>query len=312
MRQAKRILGVIAVMTTLLLSLTACNSKSGAPAASGPDNSARQGWPQVLHYSVVPGESQEAIAKTFKPLVDDLSQALGMPVEFYIPTDYTALIEAMRTKKVDVAEFGPFSYIIANERSGAEAFAVGAKSPAEAFYQSLIIVPDESSAQTLDDLRGKKFLFVDPASTSGNLFPHVMLAKHFGLASAQEVDKIFSNVSFSGGHDASALAIAKGDADGAAVSSSNLKRYVDKGMLKESDYKVIAESDPIPIDPTTYRQDLPEDLKQKIKEFFLSYKNPTLFAEWGINGFFPIADSDYDMVRETARILNMSPEELLK
>lgn len=319
MSKRKSIAVLFVGMMILLLVLSACSAQDQPDASAGggsnqsvPEDNSKKGWPEVLHYSVVPGESQESLAKTFEPVVEDLSEALGMEVEFYIPTDYTAVIEAMRTQKVDVAEFGPFSYIIANERSGAEAFAVAAKSPEEAFYTSVIIVPDESPAKTLDDLKGKKFLFVDPASTSGNLFPHVMLAKHFGLKTADEVDKLFSSVSFSGGHDASALAIAKGDADGAAVSSSSLKRFVDKGLLKDSDYKVIAESSPIPVDPITYRKDLPEDLKQEIKDFFLSYQNEEIFAERGINGYFPIEDSDYDIVRETAEILNMSPEELLK
>ncbi len=288
--------------------VTGCGNDSNA---SG-NTSVPNGWPEVLRYSIVPGEGAEKVAKTTKPVAEDLSKFLGIKVEVFTPTDYTSVIEAMRTKNLDIAEFGPFSYIIAHERSGAEVFALAAKSPEEAFYNSIIIVPGNSAAKSLDDLKGKKFLFVDPASTSGNLFPHFMLAKHFGLNAAEDVDKLFSAVSFSGSHDASILAISKGDADGAGVSSSILKSMIDSGQIKESDVKILEKSDPIPIDPTAYRSDLPEDLKAKIKEFFLSYNNEELFKEKGINGYFEIGDSNYDVVRDVADTLKMSPDDLLK
>jgi phosphonate transport system substrate-binding protein len=288
--------------------VTGCGNNSNA---SG-DTSAPSGWPEVIKYSMVPGEGAEMVAKTAKPIAEDLGKFLGIKVEVFTPTDYTSVIEAMRTKNLDIAEFGPFSYIIAHDRSGAEAFAVAAKSPEEAFYNSYIIVPGNSTAKTLDDLRGKKFLFVDPASTSGNLFPHYMLAKHFGLSKPEDVDKLFSAVSFSGSHDASILAVSKGDADGAGVSNAILTRMIESGQIKESDVKILKKSDPIPIDPTTYRSDLPDDLKAKIKEFFLSYNNEELFKERGINGYFEIEDSNYDVVRDVADTLKMNPDDLLK
>jgi hypothetical protein len=90
-----------------------------------------------------------------QPLADDLGKALGIKVKIFVPTDYTAVIEAMRTKKVDVAEFGPFSYIIAHDRSNAQAFATYGESKEKTFYKSLIIVPAKSTVKTIDDLKGK-------------------------------------------------------------------------------------------------------------------------------------------------------------
>lgn len=303
------------IFLPVLLAVLALAVLAGCSSAGGNANksaSVPEGWPEVLHYGVVPGESQETIARTYKPVVDALSEYLGIKVEMYMGTDYTSMIEAMRTKKLDVAEFGPFSYVIAHERSGAEAFATPAKSPEEAFYYSLIIVPAKSNINTLDDLKGKKFLFVDPVSTSGNLIPHAMLAKHFGVLSAAEVDALFSSVSFSGGHDASILAVARGDADGAGISSSTLEKMIKSGALEESDIRVIKKSDPIPKDPVAYRSDLPQDLKDKIREFFLNFKNEEFFKEMGINGYYPTDDSKFDVIRKVVKALNLTPEELLK
>lgn len=142
--------------------------------------------------------------------------------------------------------------------------------------------------------------------------PHYEFMKQFGLKTMEEVDKIFANVSFSGSHDASILAIAHGDADGAAVASNALEKMIQNGQVKESDIKIIKESDPIPQDPITFRGDLPKDLQDKIKDFFLNYNNPELFKQLKISGYYPIDDSKYDGIRDIAKTLNMSPEQLLK
>jgi phosphonate transport system substrate-binding protein len=139
-----------------------------------------------------------------------------------------------------------------------------------------------------------------------------MLAEHFGVSSAAEVDALFSSVSFSGGHDASILAVARGDADGAGISSSTLEKMIKSGALKESDIRVIKKSDPIPKDPVAYRSDLPQDLKDKIREFFLNFKNEEFFKEMGINGYYPTDDSKFDVIRKVVKALNLTPEELLK
>ncbi|WP_248927626.1 phosphonate ABC transporter substrate-binding protein [Paenibacillus hamazuiensis] len=286
---------------------------SGAQQGAQPVQAAAK-WPEVLRLGVLPGEEEGKLSRGNKQFVEDLGKELGIKTELYIGEDYTAVVEAMRTKKIDLASFGPFSYIIAAERSGAVAMAVKAKNESEAFYHSLIVVPANSKAQKIEDLKGKTFLFADPASTSGHLFPRALMMKQLNITNDQ-VEKFFSNVSFSGGHDKSILAIAKGTADGAGVCDSCIKRVVDAGLVKESDYRVLATSDPIPQSPLAYRKDLPADLVEKIKQFILNYhkdnKNPAFFGG-GTQQFFLVDDSKYQVVRDTAKALNMSPEELLK
>lgn len=294
----------------LVVALAGCSSKS----TSGDENttaSNQNEWPEVLRFGSIPGENQQEISRRYQNMIDALSKELGIKVEMFVGTDYTAVIEAMRNKKLDVAEFGPFSYIIAKERSNATAFSTPAKSETEAFYQSYIIVPAKSTATSIQDLKGKKMLYVDPASTSGNLFPRAMVMKETGLA-ADQVDSFFGNVSFSGGHDASILAVANGDADAAAAASSTLEQMIKKGVIKESDVKIIAKSEPIPNDAIAYRGDLPKDLVEKVDSFFKNYKDQQLFEELDINGFYPVEDKQYDVVRDVAKSLNLSPEQLLK
>ncbi|RCW51719.1 phosphate/phosphite/phosphonate ABC transporter substrate-binding protein [Paenibacillus prosopidis] len=271
-------------------------------------------WPEVLRVGVLPGEEEGKLSRGNQKFVEDLGAELGIKTELFVGDDYTAVIEAMRTKKIDIASFGPFSYIIAAERSGAIPFAVKAKSLEQAYYESWIVVPADSTAQTLEDLKGKTFLFADPASTSGHLFPRAVFIKQLGITT-EEVETYFSNLSFSGGHDKSILAIAKGTADGAGVCSSCVQKVIDAGLVKETDFRIIAKSDPIPTSPFTYRAGLPGDLVEKIKAFMFEYHTMEPEAGFFSNGtqkFFPIEDKAYQVVKDTAKALNMSPDELLK
>ncbi len=318
MLKKSKVLMLTGVLAATSLFAAACGvqeatkpAQTGAPAAAEAPKDPRDAWPKVLRVGSIPGEDQETVSRRLGKLTEDMGKELGIKVEFFVGSDYTATIEAMRAKKLDIASFGPFAYILANERSGAMAMAVGAASPEAAFYTSQIIVPAKSNIQKLSDLKGKKFLFVDPASASGHLFPRSYLVSELGIKN-EEMDKFFGNLSFSGGHDASILAIARGDADGAAVASSILSRLITQKLVKEEDIRIIGTSKPIPSSPVSYRKDLPADLVEKIKTFYTTYKNEELFKELKITGYYPVDDKQYDVVRDTAKALGMSPEQLLK
>ncbi|MGO4371539.1 phosphate/phosphite/phosphonate ABC transporter substrate-binding protein [Paenibacillus sp. MCAF20] len=269
-------------------------------------------WPDVLRIGSLPMEDGEASRNTDQ-FAKDLGEYLNIKVETFEGEDYNMMIEAMRSKKIDITTYGPFGYIIATERSGAKLLAEMSNGPGTE-GTSVIIVPKDSPAQTIADLKGKSFLFADPASTTGHLYPRATIMKELGITN-EEVDTFFSNVSFSGGHDKSLLAIANGDADGAATCSQCIKMIADAGLIKAEDIRVIGESEPIKGGGAlSYRGDLPTDLVEKIREFALGYaeKNPEYFKALGVAGFFPGEESDFDGVREVAKLLNMSPEEMLK
>jgi len=270
-----------------------------------------KGWPTTIHLGSLPMEDGE-MGRGGNRFAEDLSKHLGIEVQIFEGEDYNTMIEAMRTGNIDLTTYGPFGYVLAVERSNAQLMASLGNGPGSE-SSSVFIVPSDSDAKSVLDLQGKTFLFADPASTSGHLFPRAKLMKDLGISS-EEVLKFFSNVSFSGGHDKSVLAIANGDADGAAVCGQCIDMIAGAGLVDASAVKVIGESDPIPGGGAlAYREGLPEDLVAAIKEFALSYHeiNPEYFASMGASGFYEAADSSFDGVREVAKLLDMSPEEML-
>jgi phosphonate transport system substrate-binding protein len=304
---------VVLLLLSLIVTTSGCSLLSAA--AKDP---AKAGWPKQLTIGLIPGEDQEKVSARFGPLATYLEGKLGIPVKFFVGTDYSAVIEAMRNKHIDVGGFGPFSYVIAESRSGCEAFAVSLSKPgASPTYFSYIIAREDRGIKQLTDLKGKSFAFVDPASTSGHLFPRAMLCGELKITSDQ-LDKWFSSTRFSGGHDASFLAVLNGDVDGAAISSSQWTRgreaFKDHPALGA--VKIVLESKPIPSSPTALRKDLPATLKQAIRDAYYNIANEPSLAQWRelhkiLGGYVPIKDSDYAVIRDTAKALNLGPDELL-
>jgi phosphonate transport system substrate-binding protein len=238
-------------------------------------------------------------------LLDHLHKALQMEVRPFVATDYNGVVEALRSKKLDLALLGPFSYVLATTVADVEAFALLETEKQGPTYRSVIIARKDHGVHDLKDLAGKTFAFVDPSSTSGHLFPKAALVK-----AGYNPDTYFSRVIFSGGHDASALAVQNGKVEGAAIADALLDIAYSRGMLKQEEIAVVWTSEPIPGAPVAYRRDLPADLKAKIRAAFAQIQNMPWGPKTTIKRWVPTNDAAYDVVRDTAKVLNLDLKKL--
>ena len=254
-----------------------------------------------LLVGLIPSEDSRAMISQSQAMMDKLSAALGMPVKPFVAADYNGVIEALRSKRLDVAYLGPFSYVLGATVADIEAFAVAeTKKAGRTSYQSYIITHKDSGIKTVADLKGKNFAFVDPSSTSGHLFPKAGLIK-----AGFNPDKDFGRVIFSGSHDSSSIAVQNKKVDAAAVADRILEAAINKGVVKREDIVIIWKSDPIPESPTVWRKDLPPELKKRIQAAFLEVKDIPWSDQGTLNGFHPTTDGAYDIIRETAKSLNL-------
>ena len=254
----------------------------------------------VLNMGLVPGEDPRVMVNDNQALLDHLQKSLHMEVKPFVATDYNGVIEALRSKKLDVALLGPFSYVLATTIADVEAFALLETQKQGATYRAVIIARKDHGVTSLKDLAGKTFAFVDPSSTSGHLFPKAALIK-----AGYNPDTYFSRVIYSGGHDASAIAVQNGKVDAAAIADALLEVAYSRGMLKADEVRVIWTSEPIPGAPVVYRRDLPEDLKAKIRAAFGKIHDMPWGPKMTIKRWVPTNDAAYDVIRETARVLGL-------
>lgn len=267
-------------------------------------------WPEVVRIGVLPEEDHAVMFERYESFQEHFREVLGIPVEMYFGEDFTAMIEAMRFGHIEVSKFGPFAYILAADRADAVAFKQGVMDADEPTYQSYIITHADTGIDSLEDLEGSNFGWVDPASASGYMFPRAHLVQETGVSDA-DMDDWFGNVVYTGGHDASVRNVIAGDIDAAAVSDSQIIRMERDEYEGIEDIVVIGETDPIPRSPEAYRGDLPESLVEALKEAYATFDDEEfLVAHNYHDGFIPVDDEAYDVVRNTAEALGVSPEDL--
>jgi phosphonate transport system substrate-binding protein len=303
--------GLLAGSVVLLCLFLGCAQAAKESSVS----SVPAGWPAEVVMCYLPNEATEEYAEYRGMVQGDLSAFLGIKVTEVNAADYNAVVEAMRTGHADIASFGPVTYVQAVERAGVEAMVVVAPfgDKSQAGYTSKIIVKAGSPIKALSELRGKTFAFVDPASTSGNYVPTLELMNAFSGMSNEDFHtngRFFSSVSFSGRHQNGLQAVLNGDVDSAPIASDVLEGELAAGRVAESDFTVIHQSPLIPNAPISIRKELPADLRARVKEFFLGYKNSDYFQfmlGWPPERqpeFVEANDRDLDYVRDLmARVM---------
>lgn len=296
----KKLLKSMAALT-LCLSMTACSKEESSGLGENND------WPEELVLIQMPNENNPNAGTVHAEFSQALSEYLGIPVKEMEGGDYTASIEGMAAKNIDVTLVSPMSYFQAKERAGAELLV---STPMSDYRTVFITKADRDDINSLEDLKGKSFAFVDQASSSGYLWPKTTLVKELKLDPDQLETSgyYFDTVAFSGSHPTTAMGVAMGDYDAGAVAGMMVDGLVQAGQLKENELKVIAQTDTIPNPSYVVREDLPQDLKDKIKEFFLTYDNADYFKE--IHGdenirFVDVDESIYDSVKEMLDLLHL-------
>ncbi len=256
---------------------------------------------QTLRVGLIPSEDSRAMLAQSKDILDALEKNLGTKVQGFVATDYNGVIEAMRAKHIDVAYLGPFSYVLATTVTPVEAFVIAeTKKAGRTFYHSQIITLASSGIKTLDDLKGRNFAFVDPASTSGYVFPLAGLIK-----AGMEPRRDFKNVIFTGAHDANAVAVANGKVDAATIADRILDAAIAKGHIMAEQIHVVWRSAPIPESPMVWRRDLSDELKARVKAAFLAIRDMNWSDQGALNGFKETNDAAYDVIREAAKLANL-------
>lgn len=262
---------------------------------------AAQAQQAELRIGLIPSEDAQAMIRASQQVMDQLADKTGMKVRPFVANDYNGVIEALRSGKLDIAYLGPFSYVLAAEVAQAEAFAVAVtKKTGKSAYHSIVITRRDKGLDSVAKLKGRSFSFVDPTSASGHLFPKAGL-----MTDGFDPDKHFSRVIFSGSHDANIMAVANNKVDGAAVADRIFESAVAKGVVKADDFNIVWRSQPIPESPMVWRKGLDAATKQKVAAAMSDIKDLPWGDQGVLNGFSPTTDQAYDVVRQTAKTLQL-------
>lgn len=277
-------------MRHLLLSLLCL---CGIVAAEGRD-------PAKLQVALLPDENPSTIIKNNLLLKEHLAKATGKEIELIVTTDYSSMIEAMRSKRIDVAYFGPLSYVLAKSKCEIEPFATMVKD-GKPTYRSVLIVSKAAGIADLAGIRGKAVAYGDKASTSSHLIPKSILAKA-GLEAGKDYQEHFV-----GAHDAVAMAVQNGHAQAGGLSKPIFESLVERKLVSLEKVAVLQESGDYPNYPWTMHSDLAPQLKQRIATAFTALADKAVLKPFKAEGFVPISDADYNPIREMIGLLKLDP-----
>ena len=277
-----------------------------------------------LVMAFVPSGESQTILQSGNQVAHLLEVASGYRFESFVATSYAGVIEAMGAGRADIGWLNTFSYVIAHQKYGVEVRLVTVRFGLP-YYRAEIIAQSASGINSLADLKGKRFAFVDPASTSGYLFPLAGLKK-----AGYDPAKFFGQTVFAGSHNNVVLAVYQGRADAGAVfedARASVQKTLPDVMQK---LKVIWKSDPIPNDTVSFRKDLPADVKDRVSTALLRFSQDPAGLQ-ALKSLYEIEaladyqllvskykvkasslDAFYDPVRDVARYAGINLEDLIK
>lgn len=253
--------------------------------AAGCGGNSQQAGKKTFTIAYAPNESTTDSTDARSTLAKDLGKVINMEVKEIQASDYTAIIEALRTGKADMAYMGALAVAMGSERAGVTPIVMKAPNgdKAQAVYHSVFVTQkDNNEINSIKDFKGKTIAFVDPDSTSGNLVPTSEIMKafpdlHLTNEKIHTNGEFFEAVSFSGKHQAGLQAVIKGDVDIVPISDQIMASEFKNGNADENAVKVVHSSAAIPAEAMVVSKTVNEDLKKTLTKFLVEYNNKDYF-----------------------------------
>jgi phosphonate transport system substrate-binding protein len=260
----------------------------------------------TIRFGVEPYDSNAILTPIYQKICDLISKAVGCPVEIDIATSYNAEIEAMRAGKLEIGQFGPLGYVLAHQVADAQAVATVADANGKpSTYTASVVTWPGSGITSLKQVAGKTFIYSDPASTSGHLFPAYAL-KTVGIDPDKGVQPVYA-----GSHTASFEALLNHKGQAGELNSQTIQAAEVQGQWDPKDFITLWQSKPIPIDPICVYGKLDPVLKARLTKV-LSHLNLSVLtpAEQKVIGtkrgeLVPQTNAAYDQIRSLVHVLNI-------
>ena len=218
---------------------------------------------EKLRISTIPDESINELHKKFLPLVEYLEKETNLKIEFTPVTDYAAVVEALVSKKIDMAWLGGFTYVQADMRSNENIIPIIQRERDKKF-KSVFITNKDSKIKNLKDLKNKTFSFGSPSSTSGHLMPRYFLMQEKIIP-----ENFFNKIAYSGAHDATIFSVLGKKVDAGALNISVWENFNKKNLKIKNNLSVFFTTPDYFDYNWSIRKDIPESTRKKIINAFL-------------------------------------------
>lgn len=296
------------ILLIVMFLLASCTSLPQTEIVGNVDLNDLQPLPTPEGYEAIPLRvavaaviSPKGTLESYSPFLNYLEVKLNRPIELVQRRTYLEINDLIEHGEVDVAFVCTSAYVEGHDTFGMELL-VAPQVNGKTTYNSVLIIPSSSNAQSISDLRGRVFAFTDPISLSGRVYP-IYLVHQLGFTP----EKFFSRTLFTYSHDEAIRAVASGVADGAAVDSLVYDYAIARNPSLAEKVKVIHRSPDFGIPPVAVSPFTRPQVKADLQSLFLDMSNDpnaqAALASIGVESFVIIEDSAYDGVRELLDII---------
>ncbi len=257
--------------------------------------------PKKLRIVFIAYENPNQLMEHVEPVTEYLGRKLGVEIEHFAATDYTAVVEALRHGSADAGFMGPLQYVLAHHEAGAQAI-LGEIYNGSSTYVSHIFVRKDSGLEKLADLKGKSMAFVDPISSSGYMYPLEAFRDQGLIEDREAADQFFKQVYFAGGDEQAIRAVLNGFVDAAGIGqyAFDLLRGEERDQIIH-----IGVSKPIPSHCVVIREGLDRDLAEKLQQALLALNEgpdkKLLQYLYSVDGYVAVSHETYAEVEQVAR-----------
>lgn len=255
---------------------------------------------QELLIGLIPEQNIFRQRERYQELRNYLSDRIGITVNFTSLSRYGNIIERFAGEKMDGAFFGSFTYALAHRQLGIEPLVRPVNLDGTSTYHGYIFVRKNSRIRTAADMRGKRFVFVERATTAGYLFPRAYF-KENGIT---DLSSYLGETFFAGSHDAAILSVLNKEADIGAAKNTIYDQMANENPRIAKELVILAASAVVPQNCLAVRKDLDPELKTALKQVLLAMDKDSRGAEvlrrFGARGFIETNDRDYDYLYKLA------------
>jgi phosphonate transport system substrate-binding protein len=256
-----------------------------------------------IKFGILPRLSAVELTTMYTPLAEYLSKEVGEKVTLVIPKDFDAYKTMVENGQVDMGFSNSIVYVQLKKTVNIDTMAVSAEKKAGTKFRGIIITRNDSGIEKVQDLKGKKLIFVDKDSAAGYTFQMLLLTK-----AGMDVNKDFTMLPFAKKHDNVTMAVFNKAADAGGIREDDLDKMKDKVDL--SQIKIVGYTDYFPNWPVYSTPKLNKAASAKVKAALLNLKPGDPAAEKileaaKLSGFAPITDKDYDLLRQAAKVIGV-------
>lgn len=268
------------------------------------------GLPEKLRVGIIPNISPDKQRAQYEPLRQHLAGVLDVEVELFVANNYAGVVAALVAKQVDVAYLGGLTYTQAAEQSSGIVPLVTEvdEETGTPRYLSAVVVPAASPSKSVEDVvsGGGRFAFGDVSSTSGSLYPRMMITAAGAQCRADDLEVCppLKSVSFTGGHDATAQAVLNGAVAAGGLELRILHRLERQGTVPPGTLRVVGQREVMGY-PWVARAGLDASARQAVTDAFTGITDAKLLALMRAKSYVTVSAGDYAEVRENATRLGL-------